>query len=389
MDEAISVAVIIDKFPPSRKEFKHGLKNKKEELNLVQLGSHLRVEEGLRNQKLDNNPKGKNQIASSSNNMAERDGAKNSNNNKNKRTFKSGDDKFANKKGTITCWKCKKAGHMKKDCRSRKGNDGAGSNGSKDPEKQQGYNSVLIQNFVNVLHYVSIISDAFYVQDDEVAWWVDSGTTSHVCKDLRWFQVCKSIEDGSFVKMENIATEPIRGIGRVLLTFTFRKTLCLDNVLVAERKNMTLKEMVNSMLSYSGLSEGFWGEAMLTACYILNRTPNKNSKQTLYEIWTKKSSDAIFDEERFTSIPRRRGMIQPSSSKIAKDEVEGTDDIPVPSVPRKSTRTRKAKSFGSDFQHYLVEGTRDKNLSQREYCFIIKKDPRTLSDAMASRDVAF
>nr|GFB81401.1 retrotransposon protein, putative, Ty1-copia subclass [Tanacetum cinerariifolium] len=39
-------------------------------------------------------------------------------------------------------------------------------------------------------------------------------------------------------------------------------------------------------------------------------------------------------------------MIQPSSSKIAEDEVECTDDVPGPSVPRKSTRTRKAKSFG-------------------------------------------
>ncbi|GKA62888.1 zinc finger, CCHC-type containing protein, partial [Tanacetum coccineum] len=101
------------------------------------------------------------------------------------------------------------------------------------------------------------------------------------------------------------------------------------------------------------------------------------------------SRDAIFDEEQFTSIPRPRGMIQPSSSKIVEDEVEGTDDVPGPSVPRKSTRTRKAKSFGSDFQLYLVEGTRDKTLSQREYCFIIEEDPRTLSEAMASRDVAF
>ncbi|GJV42668.1 zinc finger, CCHC-type containing protein [Tanacetum coccineum] len=702
------------------------------------LGHHLRIEEGLRNQELDNNPKGKNQIGSSSVNMVEKDGAKNSNNNKNKRKFKSGDDKFANKKGTMTCWKCNKPGHMKKDCRSRKGKDGAGSNGSKDPEKQQGYDSDFMQNFYNVLHYVSVISDAFYVQDDEVAWWVDSGATSHVCKDLRWFQVCKSIEDGSFVKMGNVATEPIKGIGRVLLTFTSGKTLCLDNVLyvpgirknlvseivlnkcgykqvlesdkyilsrhgsfvgfgyvcngmirlnlnyplfnasacmitsshsnslskselwharlghvhykrmrdmskmslipafdmthescktcmltkitrqpfkgvnreskvldlihsdlcdfhanpslghnkyvitfiddasrycyvyllhakhealdkfkiykqevelqrqdlikvlrtdkggeyydpvyfqstgiihqttapytpqqngvaerknrtlkemvkgrtgsitifvlrtnrgseyydpvylqstgiihqttapytsqqngVAERKNKTLKEMVNSMLSYSRLSEGFWGEAIF---YILNRTPNKNSKQTPYEIWTKKvpnltylrvwgcravvrltepkmknfgengidcifigyaehskcykfyviepndyvsmnsiieSRDAIFDEEWFTSIPRPRGIIQPSSSKIAEDEVEGIDDVPGPSVPRKSTRTRKAKSFGSDFQLYLVEGTRDKTLSQREYCFIIEEDPRTLSEAMASRDVAF
>ncbi|GJW21760.1 zinc finger, CCHC-type containing protein [Tanacetum coccineum] len=36
-----------------------------------------------------------------------------------------------------------------------------------------------------------------------------------------------------------------------------------------------------------------------------------------------------------------------------------------------------------------VEGTRDKTLSQREYCFIIEEDPRTLSEAMDSRDVAF
>ncbi|GJZ86114.1 zinc finger, CCHC-type containing protein, partial [Tanacetum coccineum] len=31
---------------------------------------------------------------------------------------------------------------------------------------------------------------------------------------------------------------------------------------VAERKNKALEEMVNSMLTYSGLSEGFWGEAI-------------------------------------------------------------------------------------------------------------------------------
>ncbi|GJW75942.1 zinc finger, CCHC-type containing protein [Tanacetum coccineum] len=49
---------------------------------------------------------------------------------------------------------------------------------------------------------------------------------------------------------------------------------------VSERKNRALKEMVNSMLSYSGLSEGFWGEAMLTSCYLLNRVLNKRNKVT-------------------------------------------------------------------------------------------------------------
>ncbi|GJY27725.1 zinc finger, CCHC-type containing protein [Tanacetum coccineum] len=43
--------------------------------------------------------------------------------------------------------------------------------------------------------------------------------------------------------------------------------------------------MVNSMLSYSDLSEGSWGEAMLTACNLLNRVPNRRNKVTPYELW--------------------------------------------------------------------------------------------------------
>ena len=45
------------------------------------------------------------------------------------------------------------------------------------------------------------------MQDDDVAWWVDSGVTSHVCKDLCWFKNCQPIEDGSFVIMGNVSTE--------------------------------------------------------------------------------------------------------------------------------------------------------------------------------------
>ncbi|GKF43328.1 zinc finger, CCHC-type containing protein, partial [Tanacetum coccineum] len=57
---------------------------------------------------------------------------------------------------------------------------------------------------------------------------------------------------------------------------------------ISERKNRVLKEMVNSMLSYSGLSQGLWGEAMLTACYLLNRVSNKRNRITLYKLRTKR-----------------------------------------------------------------------------------------------------
>ena len=40
---------------------------------------------------------------------------------------------------------------------------------------------------------------------------------------------------------------------------------------VAERKNRTLKEMMNALLINSGLPQNMWGEALLTANYILKR----------------------------------------------------------------------------------------------------------------------
>ncbi|GKC11427.1 zinc finger, CCHC-type containing protein [Tanacetum coccineum] len=130
---------------------------------------------------------------------------------------------------------------------------------------------------------------------------------------------------------------------------------------VSERKNRALKEMVNSMLSYSGLSEGFWGEAMLMACYLLNRVPNIRNKVTPYEL-----------------------CLMPSSNE---DQI-GETPIETPTT-RRSNRVRVAKSFGYDFQLYLVEGSRDEIGTQYSYCYSIEEDPRTFDEAMQSRDVAF
>jgi hypothetical protein len=39
-------------------------------------------------------------------------------------------------------------------------------------------------------------------------------------------------------------------------------------------KNRTLTDLVNAMLDYSGLSKLWWGEAILTTCFVLNRVPS-------------------------------------------------------------------------------------------------------------------
>nr|GEW25720.1 zinc finger, CCHC-type [Tanacetum cinerariifolium] len=60
------VSCIIDKLPPSWKDFKHTLKHLKEELTLVELGSHLRIEESLMMHECYNNPQFLSIIMSSS-----------------------------------------------------------------------------------------------------------------------------------------------------------------------------------------------------------------------------------------------------------------------------------------------------------------------------------
>lgn len=58
---------------------------------------------------------------------------------------------------------------------------------------------------------------------------------------------------------------------------------------VAERKNRTIEEMTNSMLHEKGLPKIFWGEAVNTAVYLLNRCPTKAlANKTPFEAWSKR-----------------------------------------------------------------------------------------------------
>ena len=55
---------------------------------------------------------------------------------------------------------------------------------------------------------------------------------------------------------------------------------------VAEKKNRTLKEMMNTMLISFGHALNLWGEAILLTCHIQNRTPFKKIGKILYKLWT-------------------------------------------------------------------------------------------------------
>nr|GEX95856.1 zinc finger, CCHC-type [Tanacetum cinerariifolium] len=143
--------------------------------------------------------------------------------------------------------------------------------------------------------------------------------------------------------------------------------------------------MVNFMLSYSGLSEGFRGEAMAVVWLLDPKRKTLDEKgidcifigyaehfkaYRFYVIEPNdsvsinsiiESRDAIFDENRFSLIPRPKDII-PNLKESQRDD--HSDYVP-------------------------IEGSRDQSGSQYSYCYSIEEDPRTYNEAMQSRDAAF
>jgi hypothetical protein len=63
---------------------------------------------------------------------------------------------------------------------------------------------------------------------------------------------------------------------------------------MSERRNQTLLDMVRSMMSQNDLPLSFWGYALKTATFTLNRVPTKSVERTPYEIWTRKHPGLSF-----------------------------------------------------------------------------------------------
>ncbi|XP_076943751.1 uncharacterized protein LOC143614112 [Bidens hawaiensis] len=253
----------------------------KGELSLVELGGHFRIEESLRTFETVDVNDVKKQAGQSVNMVEDVGTSKGKNKYKGKHKFQGNNNTGPNKKAKEGCSKCGKPGHFKRGCRVGKVNNNGlknkydvGPSGSKDQGKQQGQN--IIHNFNSVENYVSLISETCFVQDNDVAWWVKSGATSHVFKNFKWFEEIQDVEEGSILKMGNLATEPIKGLGKVKQVFTSGNCLCLDNVLyvLGIRKNLFSGVVLNNC----GYKQVYESDK-----YILSRHGSRNEIQKKYE----------------------------------------------------------------------------------------------------------
>ncbi|GKB58046.1 retrovirus-related pol polyprotein from transposon TNT 1-94 [Tanacetum coccineum] len=169
---------------------------------------------------------------------------------------------------------------------------------------------------------------------------------------------------------------------------------------IAERKNRTLKEMVTAMLISSGMSQDMWGEAILTATYLLNKIPPKvavptpkaqkigpksvdyifigyakNSSAYLFIVNDSKNPDiqkntvmesrnASFFENIFPCLTKETGSSSRLDDEVVQDkrqrdendlQVERQDQVEEVIEPRRGKRARTEKLFGPDFVSFMVE----------------------------------
>ncbi|GKB25737.1 zinc finger, CCHC-type containing protein [Tanacetum coccineum] len=167
--------------------------------------------------------------------MVEHNNSSMYNDNKGKRKHHDNTRANPNKKAKPTCWKCGKTGHIKRDCKGvNVGNkaNGLGIKGLVDGSSNllKGHN--MFNKSLQV-YYVTYVYEAYFMQDDDVTWWVKSGAIVYVGKDRCWFKTYESLNDGSILHLRNESTTLVNGRDCVDLKFSSRKIVSLFNVLHA------------------------------------------------------------------------------------------------------------------------------------------------------------
>lgn len=87
-------------------------------------------------------------------------------------------------------------------------------------------------------------------------WWVDTGSTSHICAEKEMFSSYTSVSDRKLF-IGNSTTSEVVGIGKVVLKMTYGKQISLKNV-PDIRKNLVF----GSLLSKAGFRLVFESDKM-------------------------------------------------------------------------------------------------------------------------------
>ncbi|CAJ2651716.1 unnamed protein product [Trifolium pratense] len=224
LHEQFQISVIIDKLPPSWKDFKNQLRHKTKKFSIEGLITRLRIEEESRKQDMKEEEK----ILVVSNTNKKKFGAalkptgkplKNQNQSRIQNRVKNGNPV----RGHIAkqqqqqppprndavepfyCFNCWKTGHMSKKCRN--------------PKRPKPANLAHINVNVADEPYAAMITEINMVGGTD-GWWIDTGATRHVCYDRAMFKTYTNAENRK-VQMGNAHTSIVADDSKATSGFIF------------------------------------------------------------------------------------------------------------------------------------------------------------------------
>ncbi|CAJ2662205.1 unnamed protein product [Trifolium pratense] len=224
LHEQFQISVIIDKLPPSWKDFKNQLRHKTKEFSIEGLITRLRIEEESRKQDMKEEEK----ILVVSNTNKKKFGAalkptgkplKNQNQSRVQNRVKNGNPV----RGHIAkqhqqqppprndavepfyCFNCWKTGHISKKCRN--------------PKRPKPANLAHINVNVADEPYAAMITEINMVGGTD-GWWIDTGATRHVCYDRAMFKTYTNAENKK-VQMGNAHTSDVADDSKATSGFIF------------------------------------------------------------------------------------------------------------------------------------------------------------------------
>ncbi|KAL4335231.1 hypothetical protein GQ457_07G009380 [Hibiscus cannabinus] len=180
---------------------------------------------------------------------------------------------------------------------------------------------------------------------------------------------------------------------------------------VSERRNQTLLDMVRSMMSHIDLPASFWGYALETAAFTLNRAPSKSVQKTPHEMWigrrpnmsfmkiwgckayvkhqmsTKlepKSEKLFLEKEILTNSGKGRNIelkevqqqqdIEPEVEEISQVVEENPTDLETQPLRRSTRERHEPERYG-----FLVT-------THGDVILVDQDEPKTYQEAVASSD---
>lgn len=98
---------------------------------------------------------------------------------------------------------------------------------------------VMLTKSIDRMHIRMITDIHIAIMIKPFKWWLDFGTTVHVCDNHQQFKSYEDVENKE-VMVDNGNSTKVQGIGSVDICFTSEKKLCLANILFVHDLNKNL-----------------------------------------------------------------------------------------------------------------------------------------------------